>query len=180
MTMIPSDIHPVRWLVVGVAFALLCGLTAADPATAKILVPDGSQQTREGITVVLADGWEFADVQVHWFADEGLLAVERADGARRTFRPEDLAGLRDAAGRDVTRDVLPTWAVERLGGDLPPAAPAAPDTTPAPDTPDAPLAPDTPPVVEPPPPATEPGRRGLGDDDARARARAAVQPAIPG
>lgn len=115
-----NTFRPRRQVLLLVALLALCL-----PAAARIITPGDapSATIAGGHTVVLADGWELAEVTVTWHADEGLLVVERADGARRVLRPEDLAGVRDATGRDVTAELLPRWAVDRLGGTMPPAAP---------------------------------------------------------
>jgi hypothetical protein len=104
-------------------------------AQGRILLPVQSGGSGGPVTVVLADGWELPDLEVTWYPDEGVLVAQRQDGARRTLRPEDLAGLRDASGRDITAEVLPTWALERLGGARPssaPHTPRAPHPAPAP------------------------------------------------
>jgi len=135
----------------GLALVLVATISLAVPAMARIITPD--RTTSEALfrcTVVLADGWELADVAATWFADEGVLVIERTDGARRSLRPEDLAGLRDAAGRDITREILPAWAVDRLGGDMPPVAPR-PQPSPHPEP--VPDPPATWPVIDDPAPA---------------------------
>lgn len=116
------------------ALAVGIGLLAGLPATARIVVQENASATPSPdnpLTVVLADGWELVDVRATWHADDGLLVVERADGAQRTLRPEDLAGLRDRHGQDITASILPRWALDRLGGTMPPAQPR-PEPTPTP------------------------------------------------
>ncbi|MBD3222749.1 hypothetical protein GF314_16075 [bacterium] len=128
--------------ILGVCLAL------ASPAVARIVIPDHPAADEGSLTVVLADGWELAGVAATWYPDEGLLVVERPDGARRTLKPEQLAGLRDARGRDVTAEILPPWAIERLGGEMPPPSPPVPvepapkpaPVVPAPEPPDDPMA----------------------------------------
>ncbi|MEZ4386823.1 MAG: hypothetical protein R3D98_04475 [Candidatus Krumholzibacteriia bacterium] len=127
--------QPARPRVLALVLPVMLSLAFA--AHARILAPDRPPTVPDRLTVVLADGWELPDVAAAWYADEGVLVVEREDGARRTLTPEELAGLRDAAGRDVTAEVLPAWAVARLGGVMPPAAPR-PQPSPQPQPPPRP------------------------------------------
>jgi len=92
--------------VLGVAAAIWPGY----PAAARILLPQDLDQT----TVVLPGGWELPGMAVRWSDPDAGLWVVRDDGARRLYRPEELVGLRDAQGRDITAEVLPAWALERL------------------------------------------------------------------
>jgi hypothetical protein len=157
------------------AMALVLGaaMCLALPAFARILTPDATPAATDRLTVVLADGWEFQGVTTTWYPEEGVLVVVRTDGARRTLRPEELAGLRDAAGRDVTRTILPPWAIERLGGAMPPAGPVTGPIAPGPIQP-------TPQPVPPPVENPDPDHDPLADwqevgapreDDAPARFR---------
>ena len=95
-----------------VAAAVLLCFAASAPA--KLLVP----ASRSGVTVMFADGWDLPDVNVQWSDAEAVLVVVRSDGARRVFDPEDLRGLRDASGRDITFEILPAWTERRLGAAL--------------------------------------------------------------
>jgi hypothetical protein len=118
------------------ALVLVCCWSAQPvPAPAEILIPTA----HDDITVLLADGWQLAGVTVRWSEPDAALAVHRAgDGARRLYQPGRIRALRDAAGRDVTAEILPRWVLPHLAGDAAPrdTAPAgrsgdAPGTTPA-------------------------------------------------
>lgn len=104
------------------ALALLAVILLISPASAKLMVP----QDFTGVTVVLSGGWELPGLTVRWSDPDGGLYVVRADGARRLYKPQEMAGLKDNQGRDITRDVMPDWAVQRLAitpGGLPPVEP---------------------------------------------------------
>ena len=104
------------------ALALLAVIVFALPASGKLLVP----RDFPGVTVVLSGGWELPGLTVRWSDPDGGLWVARSDGARRLYKPEEMVGLQDDQGRDITRDVIPDWAVQRLAimpGGLPPAGP---------------------------------------------------------
>jgi hypothetical protein len=92
------------------ASALLALLCLVLPAAGKLLVP----RDLTDVTVILAGGWELPGMTVRWSEADGGVWVVRADGARRLYRPAELSGLRDAGGRDVTREVLPAWALDKL------------------------------------------------------------------
>jgi hypothetical protein len=148
---------------------VLLAASLVSVAQGRILLPGESGRAAGPVTVVLADGWELPDLEVTWYPDEGVLVAERQDGARRTWRPEDLAGLRDAGGRDVTAEVLPTWALERLGGTMPPSAPPA--------SPGPPPLPAPPPQPEPAPRAWD-GTRPIALASALADDQAPLDPRV--
>ncbi|HOX25390.1 MAG TPA: hypothetical protein PLL30_12540 [Candidatus Krumholzibacteria bacterium] len=101
------------------ALCLFLGVCSPTLAGAKIIVP----RSIDTATVVLVGGWEFPGVAVRWSDADAGLWVTRADGARRLYQPEEIVRLRDASGRDVTAEVLPPWALQRLAIEAPPAAP---------------------------------------------------------
>jgi len=114
------------------ALLVLLLLPLALPASAKLMVP----RDFDNVTVVLAGGWEYPGLTVRWSDEADGLWVYRADGARRLYRPEELAALRDASGREITREVVPASVLGRLA-----PAPGGPVVQPA------------------PPPARDPDRR---------------------
>ena len=104
------------------ALALMAVFVFALPVTAKLMVPHDFSD----VTVVLDGGWELPGLTVRWSDPDGGLYVVRSDGARRLYKPAEIVGLRDSQGRDITRDVMPDWAVQRLAmtpGGLPPVEP---------------------------------------------------------
>ncbi len=119
-------------------------LLFALPSTAKLLIP----QDVHGVTVVLSGGWEYPDLTVRWSDDSDGLWVFRSDGARRLYRPEELVGIRDAAGGDVTRTIIPPSVMPRLA-----------------------VMPGQPTVPGQPLPEQPPGEMGGGDPPAEPRIR---------
>jgi len=72
-------------------------------------------QDRSGVTVVLSGGWELPNMTIRWSDPEKGLWVVRSDGARRLYTPQELSSLHDANGQDITRDVIPAWALAQMG-----------------------------------------------------------------
>ena len=105
--------------------ALMAAVSAAATETAS------EPAAWRGVTVVLADGWRYRDVEVHPDRYGAGLWIRRADGAERLVPAEAVASIHDADGRDVTAAVLgaqsPPPASSRPPG---PAAPRSPEPGP--------------------------------------------------
>ncbi|MFO7653660.1 MAG: hypothetical protein R6X25_07525 [Candidatus Krumholzibacteriia bacterium] len=99
------------------AVSLLAAFVAASAADARLVTP----QRWERVTVTTTDGWEYPGVTVELVDGGQALRLIRPDGAQRTLPLDQIRGLEDSIGRDITAHVIAGWS-RRAEGPPPPAA----------------------------------------------------------